>query len=95
MMTQETIRLLVPTAESAVATVEPAPRPASLRRLAFLHNGQPYYDALAPHLVALLAARPGLTLHQARKPRYSSPAEAEVLDGIRAAAEAAIVGLAC
>jgi hypothetical protein len=94
-MTEQTIRLLVPTAETTAASVQLAARPAVLQRVAFLHNGQPYYDELAPQLVARLASRPGLTLHQSRKPRYSSPAEAEVLDEIRTSADAAIVGLAC
>ena len=94
-MAQRTIRLLVPTAESAVAAVAPASRPAILHRLALLHNGQPYFDAIAPDLVTRLDGRPGLTVHQKRKPRYSSPAEAAVLDEIGATADAAIVGLAC
>jgi hypothetical protein len=90
-----TIRLLVPVAASAAPRAERRARPPAVRRLAFLHNGQPYYDALAPDLLAALGARGELTVRSYRKPRYSSPAEPGVLDEIASGAEAAVVGLAC
>ena len=94
-MMERTIRLLVPTAESASAQVQLRPRPARLTRVAFLHNGQPRYDAIAPDLLAALSARPGLSVRQYRKASYGKPAEPVMLAEIAAGSEAAIVGLAC
>lgn len=89
------IKLLVPTAPSAAPEARVQARPAAIRTLAFLHNGQPHYDAIAPELLAALARRPGLTVREYRKPRYGSPAEPAVLDDIARTSDAAIVGLAC
>jgi hypothetical protein len=94
-MTERTVRLLVPTATSAAPRRALSRRPEALGTVAFLHNGQPFYDDIAPVLVELLAARPGVTVRQFRKPRYSSPADAAVLDEIGSTASAAVVGLAC
>ncbi len=90
-----TIRLLVPTATSAPELIVRAARPPMIRTLAFLHNGQPQYDALAGDLVEVLEGRPGLTVRQYRKPRYGSPAAATILDEMARAGDAALVGLAC
>lgn len=90
-----TIRLLVPTAESAAPAVSPAPRPAAITRIAVLHNGQPHFDRVASAVMGLLADRPGLEVTAFRKPRYSSPIAPEMLEEIVGGHEAAIVGLAC
>lgn len=87
-------RLLIPTAAPAKPRLSLHPRPAYLTRVAFLHNGQPSYDEIAPALLALLEGRPGLTVRLYRKPRYSSPAAPELLEEIAATCEAAVVGLA-
>jgi hypothetical protein len=52
------------------------------------------YDPIAPVLLGALGDA-GVAVTTWRKPRYSSPAEPEVLDAIAAATNAAIVGLAC
>jgi hypothetical protein len=90
-----TVKLLVPTAPSTVTAGQIQDRPTAIRRLAFLHNGQPHYDAIAPDLVAVLRSRPGLTIREYRKPQYGRPADAAVLDEIASTAEVALVGLAC
>jgi hypothetical protein len=89
------IRLLVPTADTTAATLTAAPRRPTLGAVAFLHNGQPFYDRIAPSLLASLQRRPGLAVRSYRKPRYSSPVEPAVLDEIVAHGGAAVVGLAC
>ena len=94
-MVDRTIRLLVPTAESATAQVRLRPRPARLACVAFLHNGQPRYDAIAPDLLAALSARPGVSVRQYRKASYGQAAGTAMLEEIAAGSEAAIVGLAC
>lgn len=94
-MGERMIQLLVPTAEPAIPRMRLQPRPARLARVAFLHNGQPRYDAIAPGLLAALAARPVLSVHQYRKASYGMPAEPAMLEEIAAGCEAAIVGLAC
>jgi len=90
-----TVKLLVPTAPSSVAAGQIQGRPAAIHRLAFLHNGQPHYDAIAPDLLEALRRREGLTIREFRKPQYGRPAEAAVLDEIAGASEVALVGLAC
>ncbi|HEY7205297.1 MAG TPA: hypothetical protein VIA61_13415 [Methylomirabilota bacterium] len=90
-----TVKLLVPTAPSTVEASQIQDRPAAIHRLAFLHNGQPHYDAIAPDLLAVLKTRSGLTVHEYRKPQYGRPAEAAVLDEIARTSEVALVGLAC
>jgi hypothetical protein len=85
----------VPTAETTAAAVTPARRPSALRVVAFLHNGQPFYDHMAPSLLASLQQRPGLSVRSYRKPRYSSPMEPAVLDEIVRHTGGAVVGLAC
>jgi len=90
-----TIKLLVPTAPSSVAAGQIQARPVAIHRLAFLHNGQPHYDAIAPDLLEALRKRGGLEVREYRKPQYGRPAEAAVLDEIAGAAEVALVGLAC
>jgi hypothetical protein len=90
----KTVRVLVPTAPTAVARIERGPRPMRVGPVAFLHNGQPMYDPIAPVLLGALGDA-GVAVTTWRKPRYSSPAEPEVLDAIAAATNAAIVGLAC
>jgi hypothetical protein len=89
------MRLLVPTAAAAAPPVTRAPRPAELRDIAFLDNGQPAYVPIAPLLVQALGERPGVRVHTYRKARYSSPADSEVLDAIARSSRAAVVGLAC
>lgn len=89
-----TLRILVPVASSAIPRVDRCPRPARVASVAFLHNGQPMYDPIAPVLLGALGAA-GVAVTTWRKPRYSSPAEPSVLDAIAGAANAAIVGLAC
>jgi hypothetical protein len=90
-----TVRLLVPTAVSASETTLATARPASIRTLAFLHNGQPQYDSLAAALLEALKSRSDLTVREFRKARYGSPAETAMLDDIASSADAALVGLAC
>ena len=90
-----TVKLLVPTAPSSVAAGQIQARPAAVHRLAFLHNGQPHYDAIAPDLLAALRRREGLSIREYRKPQYGRPAEAAVLDDIAGTSEVALVGLAC
>jgi hypothetical protein len=63
--------------------------------LAFLHNGQPHYDVIAPDLVAALEKRGDLTVREYRKPHYGSAAEPALLDDIGRSADVALVGLAC
>jgi hypothetical protein len=94
MMTR-VIRLLVPTASSTVEQTKLQTRPSTIQTLAFLHNGQPHYDVLAPDLLRALAHRGGLAVREYRKPHYGSPAEATLLDDIAQSADAALVGLAC
>ena len=89
-----TIRLLVPTASSHAVPVERRARPARVESVAFLHNGQPMYDAIAPALLGALGDA-GVAVTTWRKPRYSSPAEPSGLDAMAGAANAAVVGLAC
>lgn len=89
------IRLLVPTASPATTAGRLYQRPTSVATVAFLHNGQPFYDDIAPLLVASLKGRAGVTVHEFRKPRYGAPADPVVLDEIAATADGAIVGLAC
>lgn len=91
-----TVRLLVPTATvSARAATVAGARPATIRTLAFVHNGQPQYDVLAGELLEALRTRDDLSVREYRKPRYGSPAEPAMLDDIAAGADAALVGLAC
>jgi hypothetical protein len=90
-----TVRLLVPTAISAAEPTRPAARPAAIRTLAFLHNGQPQYDALAAALLRTLQARHDLTVREYRKPGYGRAADPAMLDDIAGNADAALVGLAC
>jgi hypothetical protein len=90
-----TVRLMVPTAVSASETTRASARPATIRTLAFLHNGQPQYDALAAALLEALRERPDLMVREYRKPRYGSPAEPAMLEDISGSADAALVGLAC
>ena len=92
-----TIRLLVPTAAGAGApeATARARRPAAVRTLAFMHNGQPQYDPLAAALLDALRGRPDVVVREYRKPAYGSPAEPALLDEIARGADAALVGLAC
>ena len=90
-----TVRLLVPTAVSTAEKSAASARPATIRTLAFLHNGQPQYDTLAAALLEALARRSDLTVREYRKPRYGSPAEPALLDAIAGSAQAVLVGLAC
>ena len=90
-----TVKLLVPTAPSSVAAGQIQARPTTIHRLAFLHNGQPHYDAIAPDLLDVLKRRAGLEIREYRKPQYGRPAESAVLDEIAGTAEVALVGLAC
>jgi hypothetical protein len=90
-----TVKLLVPTAPSTVEAGQIQARLTSIHRLAFLHNGQPHYDALAPDLLEVLKSRAGLSIREYRKPQYGRPAEAAVLDEIAGTSEVALVGLAC
>jgi hypothetical protein len=90
-----TVKLLVPTAPSTVEAGQIQARPTAIHRLAFLHNGQPHYDMIAPALVAALKSRRGLSIREFRKPQYGRPAEAAVLDEIARTSEVALVGLAC
>ena len=90
-----TVKLLVPTAPSSVAAGQIQARPAAIHRLAFLHNGQPHYDAIAPDLLDVLKRREGLEIREYRKPQYGRPAESAILDEIAGTAEVALVGLAC
>ena len=92
-----TIRLLVPTATAAGAreTTTRLPRPAVVRTLAFMHNGQPQYDALAAALLDALRNRADVAVREFRKPAYGRPAEPALLDEIARGADAALVGLAC
>ena len=90
-----TVKLLVPTAHSAVEAGQIQARPAAIHRLAFLHNGQPHYDAIAPALLEALRSRGGLTVREFRKPQYGRPADVSVLDEIARTSEVALVGLAC
>jgi hypothetical protein len=90
-----TVRLLVPTATSASEATLASARPATIRTLAFLHNGQPQYDALAEALLHTLEGRSDLTVRAYRKPGYGSAAEPALLDDIASHADAALVGLAC
>lgn len=90
-----TVRLLVPTAAAAVEAAQLPARPPSIRTLAFLHNGQPHYDVIAPALLAALKTRPGLDVREYRKPAYGSPADATLLEDIARTSDAALVGLAC
>jgi len=48
------IRVLISKASTSKGKVALCPGPSRLRRLDFLHNGQSYYDEIAP----LLLARP-------------------------------------
>ena len=89
-----TVRVLVPVAPTAVPRVDRRARPLRVDSVAFLHNGQPMYDSIAPVLLGALGDA-GVAVTTWRKPRYSSPAEPSVLDAIAGAASAAIVGLAC
>ena len=89
-----TVRVLVPTAPTAVARIERGPRPMRVGPVAFLHNGQPMYDPIAPLLLGALGDA-GIGVRTWRKPRYSSPAEPAILDEIAASTSAAVVGLAC
>ena len=90
-----TVRLLVPTAVSTAEKSAASARPATIRTLAFLHNGEPQYDTLAAALLEALARRRDLTVREYRKPRYGSPAEPALLDAIAGSAQAVLVGLAC
>lgn len=94
-MTTRMIRLLVPTAASTVERTKLQTRPSTIRTLAFLHNGQPHYDVIAPELLRALGLRGDLTVRGYRKPHYGSPAELTLLDDIARSADAALVGLAC
>ncbi len=90
----KTVRILVPAAPTAVPPVDRLPRPARVESVAFLHNGQPMYDPIAPLLLGALGDA-GVAVTTWRKPRYSSPAEPSVLDAIAGSTNAAVVGLAC
>lgn len=90
-----TVRLLVPTATAAVEAMQRHARPMSIRTLAFLHNGQPHYDVIAPVLLTALKARGGVEVREYRKPTYGSPADATLLEDIARTSEAALIGLAC
>jgi hypothetical protein len=90
-----TVKLLVPTASTSITAAQLQARPAAIQRLAFLHNGQPHYDMIAPDLLAALKSRGTLTIREYRKPQYGRPADAAVLDDIARTSEAALVGLAC
>ena len=90
-----TVRLLVPTAVSTAEKSAASARPATIRTLAFLHNGQPQYDTLA---AALLEARARLARpDRARVPQAAlrQPGAAALLDAIAGSAQAVLVGLAC
>jgi hypothetical protein len=90
-----TVRLLVPTATSVPETTDLAARPAVVRTLAFLHNGQPQYDVLAADVLAALKGRAHLIVREYRKPGYGNAADPAMLDEIASMADAALVGLAC
>lgn len=90
-----TVKLLVPTAPSSVQASQIQVRPAAIKRLAFLHNGQPHYDMIAPDLLSVLKSRGSLTITEYRKPQYGRPGEAAMLDEIARTSEVALVGLAC
>jgi hypothetical protein len=90
----KTVRVLVPAAPTAVPRVDRFPRPARVESIAFLHNGQPLYDPIAPLLLGALGDA-GVAVTTWRKPRYSSPAEPSVLDAMARSASTALVGLAC
>lgn len=90
-----TVRLLVPTAVSASEATLASVRPTTIRTLAFLHNGQPQYDALAAAVLEALKRRTDLTVREYRKPAYGRAAEPATLDDIASNADAALVGLAC
>jgi hypothetical protein len=90
----KTVRVLVPIASSHAVRVERRPRPPRVTSVAFLHNGQPIFDPIAPALIAALRDA-SVRVTTWRKLRYSSPAELSVLDEIAGTARAAVVGLAC
>ena len=91
----ETLLLLDPTAEGAVEPRSRAPRLASLegKRVALLDISKPRGDVFLDEMATLLAER-GATIERHRKPTFTKPAPARLLEEVLASADAVVEALA-